>query len=85
MKPAKLTVYDIFEQTKRYIVPLYQRSYVWTHDAQWEPLWDDIEAKATAMWEGQQHPPPHFLGAVVLNQIQSFGREVSIATHKGPF
>lgn len=76
MKPAKLTVYDIFEQTKRYIVPLYQRSYVWTREDQWVPLWDDIEAKAASMWDGQHHPPPHFLGAVVLNQIQSFGREV---------
>lgn len=75
MIPAKLTIHELFEKTLQYVVPLYQRSYVWTREGQWEPLWEDIEDKAAAISRGER-PMPHFLGAVVLNQIQVFGNEV---------
>jgi hypothetical protein len=46
MKPDKLSVHDLFQRDRRYVVPLYQRAYVWTQEDQWEPLWDDIERQA---------------------------------------
>ena len=46
MKPDKFTVYQLFERQERYIVPLFQRPYIWDKDDQWQPLWDDITFKA---------------------------------------
>ena len=43
MRPDKLTIHDLFQKERRYVVPLYQRPYVWSQDEQWSPLWDDIE------------------------------------------
>lgn len=60
-KPEKL-----FAGPIQYIVPPYQRGYVWTEQKQWEPLWSDIEALA----EGDV-TPPHFMGTLVLMQQQS--------------
>lgn len=69
MKPDKHTVQQLFERDVRYIVPLYQRPYVWDEDHQWAPLWDDI----SALLQDQELGDPgnlwsHFLGAVVLDQ-----------------
>jgi len=84
MKPDKLTVFELFEKKRRYIVPLYQRQYVWTREAQWEPLWEDIQEKARAVLDAEQSfsekdPSHHFLGAIVLNQIRTFGKQIDSA------
>ncbi|MEC4723279.1 DUF262 domain-containing HNH endonuclease family protein [Noviherbaspirillum sp. CPCC 100848] len=58
----------IFDQTITYQVPLFQRPYVWTQEANWEPLWEDIQALLDKhLRGGKVHP--HFLGAVVLEQL----------------
>lgn len=58
----------IFDQTITYQVPLFQRPYVWTQEANWEPLWEDIMALLDKHLRiGKAHP--HFLGAVVLEQL----------------
>ncbi len=49
-------------------VPLFQRQYVWNHEQQWAPLWDDIARKFTEYLEGRKEAPVHFLGAMVLDQ-----------------
>ena len=59
-----------------YVVPAYQRLYVWNQEDQWEPLWSDVHEIAD---EILRHPTAsnspdiasngveeHFLGAVVL-------------------
>lgn len=46
MQSKPLSVYDLFDHKRRYVVPLFQRQYVWSHDNQWEPLWDDVRSKA---------------------------------------
>jgi hypothetical protein len=76
MKPDKATVYEIFQLEKRYVVPLYQRPYVWTREEQWEPLWKDIEDKAKTLLLGKT-PAPHFLGAIVLSQIRVGIRQIA--------
>ena len=48
MRPDKLSVPELFQKEGRYVVPLYQRGYVWNEDDQWEPLWEDIERQAEA-------------------------------------
>lgn len=67
MKPETRTVNQLFELDVRYVVPLYQRPYVWKEDDQWEPLWEDILVllRDEAAMAGVQS---HFLGAIVLEQ-----------------
>jgi uncharacterized protein with ParB-like and HNH nuclease domain len=72
MKPDTHTVQQLFERDVRYIVPLYQRPYVWDEEHQWAPLWDDI----TALLQHQEAGDlsglrSHFLGAIVLEQEQT--------------
>lgn len=80
MKPSTLTVFELFEKERRYVVPLFQRPYVWTEEKQWQPLWDDITAKADQLLyfrDEYQEVGRHFLGAAVLNEIKTFGRQVA--------
>jgi Protein of unknown function DUF262/Protein of unknown function (DUF1524) len=72
VKPDTHTVQQLFERDIRYAVPLYQRSYVWDEEHQWEPLWSDIEAMLEH--QGESDPTPvwsHFIGAIVLDQEQT--------------
>jgi hypothetical protein len=79
MKPDKLTVHDLFQRERRYVVPLYQRSYVWNQVEQWEPLWEDIERHAQACLGAENHVArrSHFLGAIVLNVAKIVGSAVA--------
>ncbi|MDY1010335.1 DUF262 domain-containing protein [Sphingomonas sp. CFBP9019] len=79
MKPDKLTIHDLFQRERRYVVPLYQRAYVWTRQLQWEPLWEDIERQAEACFNAPNHTPTrsHFLGAIVLNVSRIVGSGVA--------
>jgi uncharacterized protein with ParB-like and HNH nuclease domain len=75
----KLTIYDLFQRERRYVVPLYQRAYVWNREEQWEPLWDDIERQAEACLKAEDFVSkrPHFLGAIVLNVSRIVGARVA--------
>jgi hypothetical protein len=74
--PTKLTVVEVFTATKQYVVPLYQRPYVWERGRQWEPLWEDVEGIASRLVQGEK-ARPHFLGAVVLAQHDVYGNEIA--------
>lgn len=61
----------VFMQPQRLVVPLFQRPYVWNEENQWQPLWDDVVRVAERLLSkptDKHHP--HFLGAVVLQQVQ---------------
>ena len=36
----------LFQKNVRYVIPTFQRPYVWNQDDQWEPLWDDVRNTA---------------------------------------
>lgn len=80
MKTDKITVFTLFETQRRYLVPIFQRGYVWTKEQQWEPLWEDIADQATfvKMHKGASKNTirKHFLGAIVLSQVPTIIREV---------
>jgi hypothetical protein len=61
----------VFMQPQRLVVPLFQRPYVWNEESQWEPLWNDVVRVTERFLERptEKHHP-HFLGAVVLQQVQ---------------
>lgn len=82
VKPEKLTVHELFSKERRFMIPLFQRSYVWNREDQWEPLWEDISKRAAAHLarmgatvEGKAKS--HFLGAIVLNVASIQGRGIS--------
>ena len=77
--PKVQTPDDLFRPPRRYVVPPYQRRYVWSLDDQWEPLWEDISSLVERYLEATDYgkkqikvsdSPTHFLGAIVL-QLES--------------
>ncbi|MGH3628586.1 MAG: DUF262 domain-containing protein [Sciscionella sp.] len=74
MQARTLSPTALFGTDVRYVVPLFQRPYVWTRDDQWDPLWEDIRALTEQLMDTAVDPyggvpvPPHFLGAIVLDQ-----------------
>jgi hypothetical protein len=87
MDADKHTVKELFQQDIRYIIPTFQRPYVWKQELQWEPLWDDVrnvaERYAEALEEigdnpaeAEQAAGTHFLGAIVLQQIPTPTAEI---------
>lgn len=79
MLPTKQSVKDFFQSERRYSVPLYQRSYVWKQETQWEPLWADVEREARRARASQENRQTvaHFLGAVVLDVSRVVGNGVA--------
>jgi len=83
MKADTLTLKQVFSKDIRYVVPMFQRPYVWTETRHWEPLWDDVRTTTERLLRNQQSPTsispahaeeqtaPHFLGAIVIDQIPS--------------
>jgi len=70
---------------RRYVIPTFQRDYEWTKEGQWELLFEDLESVADRLEEARERAEahgepaskadkrvtPHFLGAVVLEQLPS--------------
>ena len=73
MKTDKITISDLFSNRWCYLVPIFQRGYVWNKEEQWEPLWEDIVDQARL---AQAHKKSakntmrkHFLGSIVFSQV----------------
>ncbi len=78
MQPSKLSISELFQQREQYLVPLFQRGYVWTLTEQIHPLWEDIADRMVALAEhredarkigGADKLKPirkHFLGAIIV-------------------
>ncbi|GGR11504.1 DUF262 domain-containing protein [Deinococcus ruber] len=81
MHPQTFGVLELFVKPERYVIPLYQRRYIWTQGRQWQPLWDDIRTKVEEVREktaqGKQIRP-HFLGAIVVAKRQTSGSDLDI-------
>jgi hypothetical protein len=61
-----MSVQQIFSLDRCYRVPFYQRKYVWSEGGQWARLMEDILEKTEARLLNDEEPPPHYMGAVVL-------------------
>ena len=72
METQVRTPQTVFMHPQRLVVPLFQRPYVWNEENQWEPLWNDV-VRVTDRLLLHPHAKhyPHFLGAVVLQQVQN--------------
>ncbi|BBX47680.1 hypothetical protein MCOO_36950 [Mycobacterium cookii] len=73
MQAETRTLTQLFQLDVRYVIPLYQRPYVWTEERQWAPLWDDIATVANhVVFEGATAKSPvHFMGAIVIQQEEN--------------
>jgi uncharacterized protein with ParB-like and HNH nuclease domain len=66
MKAEKSSVWDLYNGAKQYVVPLFQRPYVWSR-AQWEQLWSDItEQYDLQRGKLREKIPDRFLGSIVV-------------------
>ena len=80
MKADTNTLQEVLQGDRRFVIPVYQRPYVWSRERQWEPLWTDVESTAVRLAETRQEShraskpastadakaAPHFLGAIVV-------------------
>jgi hypothetical protein len=67
----------LLEAPSQYQVPLFQRPYVWQEEDNWLPLWEDIEALLDKnLYQKKAHP--HFLGAVVFEQVANQSGSVQV-------
>jgi Protein of unknown function DUF262/Protein of unknown function (DUF1524) len=55
------------ETSAQYVIPVFQRHYVWDRESQWEALWEDLLGQTRVRLQGQV-PKPHFCGAIVVDQ-----------------
>ena len=90
MKAGTKTLKQVLQSDLRFVIPVYQRPYVWTRERQWEPLWSDVESTAVRLAEARRaahtdgHPaseadskaPPHFLGAIVVERHPTSTTEI---------
>ncbi|WP_351234607.1 DUF262 domain-containing HNH endonuclease family protein [Streptomyces sp. NPDC002133] len=68
MEANPMSLYALFGQDQRLVVPVFQRPYVWNENRNWRPLWEDVAALVQRKLSGEE-VHPHFLGAVVLDQL----------------
>ena len=70
MDTTSVDIDTLFSREIQFIIPLFQRHYVWTEEEQWEPLWGDIEGKVRQRLsnEHQEQHFLHFTGAIVIQQ-----------------
>ena len=81
MRPDKKTVTELFNDRQQYLIPLFQRGYVWSLNEQVQPLWEDLidrleaivqhRADAQAVGAGKLRPlRRHFLGTMVIGSLK---------------
>jgi hypothetical protein len=76
MQANPRTVDDLFNAQSRYIVPMFQRLYVWNEDPQWKTLWEDVLEKACLQLDGAKSNA-HYLGALIIEGVKpTSSREV---------
>lgn len=74
MEAKALTPHELFDGKVQYQIPPFQRPYVWTEEDQWDPLWKDIVRVVEGVLGTSEELEPaksHFLGAVVLKQLDT--------------
>ena len=86
MQPGKTSITQLFNAPTQYVIPVFQRGYVWTLEKQIAPLWSDLVDRADDLIKRQEvqntsaahllgTPRKHFLGSLVLTPVvNSFGR-----------
>lgn len=77
METFKRTPLQLFNLPQHFVIPLFQRPYVWKEDEQWEPLWKDIRRIAELRIAEPHLNATHFLGAVVIQSHEAQSRRLT--------
>lgn len=77
MEASTVELKSVFQHDIRYLVPIYQRNYKWDEEKHWGPLWQDVcrVANDVLASDGHGDVDPHFLGAIVCEQVPVGGRD----------
>lgn len=76
MEANPRTLDALFNSQLRYVVPMFQRLYVWQETPQWTNLWEDMTEKADLQIAGVK-TNAHYLGALIIEGVRpSSPREV---------
>jgi hypothetical protein len=76
LKPYTRSIIELFDGKRRYLIPLYQRQYAWKVEPDLRLLWQDIERAVDRIETDRTSVTPHFMGAIVISQIKTFGKQV---------
>ncbi|MCB1658578.1 MAG: DUF262 domain-containing protein, partial [Pseudomonadales bacterium] len=81
MRPHKKVITELFNERSQYLIPLFQRGYVWTLNNHVDPLWQDLIERVDALdtyiqdtkkvGENKLRPlRKHFLGTIVVTEAK---------------
>ena len=73
----KRTPLQLFNLPQHFVIPLFQRPYVWKESEQWEPLWKDIRRIAELRIAEPHVNATHFLGAVVIQSHEAQSKRLT--------
>jgi len=76
MKPYTRSIIGLFDGKRRYLIPLYQRHYSWREEPQIALLWEDLLLAVKRIETDRSNLVPHFMGAIVICQIKTYGDQV---------
>ncbi|WP_255449932.1 DUF262 domain-containing protein [Skermania sp. ID1734] len=68
---------QLFNLPQHFVIPLFQRPYVWKEVEQWEPLWKDIRGITELRIAEPRLNATHFLGAVVLQSHEAQSKRLT--------
>jgi hypothetical protein len=69
MQANPRSISELFNSQLRYVVPMFQRLYVWQKSPQWETLWEDVVEKA-ALRIAEKETNAHYLGALIIEGVK---------------
>lgn len=72
MKAEPFQVGDVLKDARRFVVPIYQRTYAWTPERQLVKFFDSVAAKALERLGGGAPAYPHYMGALLLSPRGKF-------------
>lgn len=70
MKANETNIESIIEGKKQYIVPLFQRAYIW-EKKHWQTLWDDIMGLYSSEPSDDNSDENHFFGSFVTMPMEN--------------
>lgn len=77
METFKRTPLQLFNLPQHFVIPLFQRPYVWREEEQWGPLWNDIRRITELRIAEPRSNATHFLGAVVIQSHEAQSKRLT--------
>jgi len=70
LSASKEKLLSFFNGSSQYVIPFFQRSYVWKVD-NWSELWENIIEEYEEITLNDNHKSEHFIGTIIIKQILS--------------